>query len=76
MVVPTKGKDKEKKAVKSTTSGVAASAKSKIVLNTKIEPLEKAIPPKYVTKNWSALAVRGQNSNLKVYFMCIEIYKF
>lgn len=63
-IAPTKGKAiKDKKPLKATTS----STKSKPNLNNTIEPMQKAIPPEYDTKNWSALALRGQNSNLKVY---------
>lgn len=70
-IAPSKSKSKDKKPLKSTISSVAASKKSKtIAVNDKIEPLQKVTLPEYVTKNWSGLALRGQNSNLKV---CIRL---
>lgn len=57
-----KGKEKEKKPPKTASGG----KKGKPNEIAKIEPMEKAIPPEYITKNWSGLALRGQNSNLKV----------
>lgn len=61
------GKTKDKKAAKDPASTAPTGKKSKIDATVKVDALEKAFPPVYITKDWSALALRGQNSNLKVY---------
>lgn len=54
-----KGKDKDK-------ASVAGGKDSKIKPVAVAEPMEKAVPPEYIVKNWSPLALRGQNSNTRV----------